>query len=161
MQLVPRSSTLRPIVALALRLVTLLAWVGQLAVLGAPLLEARAGTSTAPHVEAHTNPLHHAHNPDLCPACAAQALVGRPESGRAAIVETIVDHATPTIAPFVATRARRYPASRPRAPPVWMLESRSPMRFDVDSHTTTEHALRNLALRARPERVGHRARPAA
>src|ERR1051325_538411 len=130
MQLPTRRSSLRPALNLAIRLLALFAWVGQLAVLGAPLLEASAGANTAPHVESHANPLHHAHNPDLCLACAAQALVGRPESGRSTIGEATVDHATPSTATIVAPRSRPHGASRPRAPPVWKLESRSLQRFD-------------------------------
>jgi hypothetical protein len=160
MPVMPRPSrSLRALLERAFRLVALLAWVGQLAVVGAPLVEASAGTQRGPHVEAHTNPLHHAHNPDLCPACAALALVGRPEPARAPIAESARAYHEPPTAHVAGASDHDSPAARPRAPPVCEADLRS--RMEIDSHTTTNDAFRILAVRAHAERRGLGERAAA
>jgi hypothetical protein len=143
------------------RLAALLAWVGQLAVLGAPLVEAGAGTNAAPHVESHGNPLHHAHTPELCPACAALALVGRPEWARSPLVEPTAVAERPADAPAIGVSRSISDAARPRAPPMWKSEPDSFERFDSDSHTTNIHAFCTLAVRARDGRHGQCVRAAA
>ena len=162
MQPVPRPKrSVHPVLARIFRLAALLAWVGQLAVLGAPFVEASAGATTAPHVESHSNPLHHAHNPDLCPGCAAIALVGLPVAGRSPIPDGAVVVSQPAREKPRHARDRLTAAARPRAPPVRESVTRSFPRFQTDSHTLTTHAFRTLAVRAPGERGGHRAGAAA
>jgi hypothetical protein len=63
------------------RIGALVAVVGQLAVSGATLNEARQGASTAAHVEMPGTSVHYAHNGSDCAVCQArliQGIVGRP-----------------------------------------------------------------------------------
>jgi hypothetical protein len=144
--------TLRALVERVYRLIALLAWVGQLAVGAAPLVEASAGATRGPHIEAHTNPLHHAHDPDICPACAAYALVAHLVPQQSPLGEVPI--ARPAVPPHRAVWPSTHasPAALPRAPPVRELDPRSPT--ELDSHTMTTDAFRNLAVRAPHVRDG-------
>jgi hypothetical protein len=156
-----RSRSPRPILDRLFYLVALLAWVGQLAVLGAPLIEAATDAAAAPHVEAHSNPLHHGHNPDLCPGCSVHALVGLPVAGRPPVPVVETGHDQPLVTPLLHGGDADAIAVRPRAPPVWKSQIRSHSRFDSDFHNRHSHAIRTLAVRARGGRGGHGAGAAA
>jgi hypothetical protein len=154
----PRS--LHPVLRHVLRLVALLACVGQVGMVVAPYMDAHAGENMVVHVESHGSPLHHAHNPDLCPACAALALVGPPESGRIPLPEAYVRQIQPAT---VVARPAHYVfarAARPRAPPMWVSESRAPRSSPSGTLIPIIHASRTMAVRAPAERGGQRARAA-
>ena len=158
-----RSRRLHPVVLRIFRLVALLAWVGQLAVVGASCVEALTDAAQATHVESHSDPLHHAHNPDLCPGCVALALVGIPAVGRPPIPGTEGEHVQPDAASLAYGGGADALTARPRAPPVWESTTRSLPRLDSDSHTQPTHAIRTLAVRAprgRDGYGGHRTRAA-
>lgn len=53
-----------------------LATVAQLVLVVAPVFEGWAGVGMRAHVEAHTNPLHHAHDQATCVACQVRSLYG-------------------------------------------------------------------------------------
>lgn len=99
------------------RLAALLVWVGQLGLVVAPFADAHAGEGSAAHVEARGEARHAAHNPDLCYACASQALTGSPPAARAPLAAPARVLAAPIAASTELRSAAWTLASRPRAPP--------------------------------------------
>lgn len=85
----------------------------------APLLEGRFGADARTHVEATGVNVHHAHNPESCPACAARGLLAA--ANRADTPAAIESHQrTDRVAPKGDDRLAEFlkgSISRPRAPP--------------------------------------------
>jgi hypothetical protein len=107
---------LRPLTRLT-RLAALLVWVAQLGIAAAPAADGRAGPSAAPHAEAYGTRVHYAHTPELCPACAAYALLGQSELvARSARVEAPLARTAPVAVEWVSV-TRRLTAAQPRGPP--------------------------------------------
>jgi hypothetical protein len=65
------------------RLLALLAGLGQLVMVFAATIESWRGPDASAHVEARGTQLHHAHNEATCPACIVQALHAKPERRQA------------------------------------------------------------------------------
>jgi len=65
------------------RLLALLAGLGQLVMVLAGTIESWRGPDASSHVETRGTQLHHAHDEATCPACIVQSLHARPE--RAAV----------------------------------------------------------------------------
>jgi hypothetical protein len=148
----PYRPSVRKLLAPLLRVLAMFACVGQMALVIAPVADAQNAQSAALHIEGDGPALHHAHNPDLCPACAALDLVGTPGTARPALAEC---HAASTPSPdFTAARPHvtRTSASRPRAPPVRLSESLSHSWIHSDTRTLDTDAFRSLAVRAHAER---------
>jgi hypothetical protein len=153
--------TIRSVLLHAIRLIALLAWAGQSAIVVAPIVDARAVGNAAPHIESHGSSPHQAHSPDVCAACTAIALVGRPEPVRtlppslplapAAVLRAI---AGPL---YVARRSDAHP----RAPPVRVSEFDATSWHHSDSLIPTGHASRIMAVRPPARGAGHRTRAAA
>ena len=113
------SSPFRPLARLT-RLAALIVWAAQLGLFGVSAADARAEARAAPHVEASGSPLHDAHTPDVCVACAAHALLGLSHSHVVRAPVPVISVARATRVPTAERRssyAAPVAAARPRAPP--------------------------------------------
>jgi hypothetical protein len=156
LRLVPRSVLLHVV-----RLVALLAWVGQTVIVAAPVLDANAAVNWAPHVESHGSPLHHAHTPNLCAACSAIALVGRPEPVRTPFPPVGRSSTAARAAAVDPVYRARRSAVCPRAPPMGESESTALSWRHSDPLILSRHASRTMAVRPPARGAGRHVRTAA
>ena len=84
----------------------------------APLLEGRFGADARTHVEATGVNVHHAHNPESCPACAARGLLAAANHSDNPAIES--HQGTDRVAPKADDHLAEFlkgSISRSRAPP--------------------------------------------
>ena len=99
------------------RLLAVLAGLGQLVMVLAGTIESWRGPDASAHVETRGTQLHHAHDEATCPACIVQLLHARPERPVAApLSRRLIELPHATSARSVSTGATSTYASR--APPI-------------------------------------------
>ena len=100
-----------------MRLLAVLAGIGQLVMVLAGTIESWRGPDASSHVETRGTQLHHAHDEATCPACIVQSLHARPERSSASPPSRrLIEPPAATQIGSVATGTSATYASR--APPI-------------------------------------------